>query len=278
MSADDPAPARRRIGIDRMAPDREAAAPASAAKLSFREYVARSRPNVKTRRGVLLICAKADDTRVPFFRIDDETHEPVWPETWEEMRANLRAAEPLALNEIDKFAMWTPTDIVRVGRDVWEDYEREALKPFESETARARRREQERRDFYTRRERLRKERRAAKSPVIADWIEIGVDKLDELRPLHELTRTESYLERYGSDTLARRDQITAGQFLWEYLGRTDMPLKGGGNLAAKALDRMPGWYRAGKKRHMGSVSVVWRRDGATSEFTLASKLKRRKVL
>ena len=266
----------------------------------FEQYVRNARASLKTRRGVLLHCTKANPCRVPFFRVVDG--EQVWPNRFSELRENLRAAEPLALNEVDAYAMWTQTDILRVARAVWEDFEVSPLSDSNrrAEILRDRAREEERIEARKERARQRREdedarrradpdyvpysapKQAKRDPLVSvdQWREIGAPHLDDELPLNVLTRNNAYLMKYGEEAPARCNQITAGEFMRRCVGRLDVPLKGWSIFAAQALDHIPGWTRSGKKRHHGSVAVVWRRDGAQGEFSLVEQAtgRRRRVM
>lgn len=266
----------------------------------FEAYVNKARGNLKTRRGVLLTCAKATPCRVPFYRMEGTRQ--IWPNAFWELRENLRAAEPAALNEVDNYAMWTQTDILRVARTVWEDFEESEFSHSREAILDARAREEHRNDARRARRRMAKEEERAKRASLREaqgrpgyvpltksssdplvsvdaWIEQGRPHLDDILPLRLLTKNQAHLMHYGPEAPARCNQITAGEFMQRCVGRTDVPLKGWSIFAAQALDRISGWTRCGKKRHRGSVAVVWRRDGATGEFTVVKETTaRRRVM
>ena len=270
-------------------------------KLTFGVFLDRARHNLKTRRGVFLFCAKADNTRVPLYRTD-EGGKVVWPTTWREFRENLRSAEPAALTEVDPHAVWSVSDILRVGETVWNEFERERMNPAEREADDARLRANKRA------KELRRERKAAKraaekearrlnpkrsairvTPIppglarqraeaarrhdVEEWARIGAPHLDDVLPLRLVARRRKDIAEFGSGALVRRTQITAGEFMRHCVGLKDVPLKGWSIYAGQALDRIPEWERVGKKRHYGTVAVVWRRKsaihyGTCSEFEL----------
>ncbi len=254
----------------------------------FKKFVMQARPSIKTRRGVLLTCAKASPCRVPFYRIDEDGF-AIWPGAFWELRDNLRAAEPAALNEVDPYAQWTQSDILRVARALWEEFEESEFSHIADQIrerrALAEKREEARREKRAREAQLEKEWRRSqpdykpyeqhpskdKTVDVDLWIKVGAPKLDDLVPLKDVHFTKLDLAMHGKDKLVRCDQITAGEFMRRCVGRGDLPLKGWAIYAGRALDKIPGWTRVGKKHHRSSVAPVWRRDGTYHGFTIVEE-------
>ena len=271
----------------------------------FKAFVMHARPNTRTRRGVLLTCAKASPCRVPLYRVNDDGT-VTWPGAFWELRENLRGAEPIALNQVDPYAQWTQSDILRVARALWEEFEESEFSHIADSIKRAREleeaRNKARREKRAREALLEKEWRQnqpgyrpyephpAKKDKTVDvdlWVKVGAPKLDEPVPLKELHTTRLELATHGKEALAICNQITAGEFMRRCIGRTDLPLKGWSIYAGRALDKIPGWTRVGKKHHRGTVSPVYRRDGTTRGFTIVedtnaedapAKTERRRIM